>query len=396
LRKWEEMDWQLSERRFAMRLLRQHKQQIGVIVPAAIELGRQVVQGVSAWCNRHPGARMALISEFGYGPRMAFPNEALDCLVVLNSRQADLEGLCPRCRNIVVTSNREVVSGFARVINDEHAVGAMGAAHLLAQGYRTLAFLNPDKLQFAQERAKGFSAVVSQAGRACRLYSANNQPEVMETVVQLLALPGPVAVMAASDLHARWLVDALEDPQTVIPNQLAVLGVDNDSLQSALSLVPISSIAIAGERIGYEAAALGMRLARGEADHQTTIRIAPKHVVSRRSTDAIAIKDRTIARALRLMRERMADFVDAADLIRELGVPRRTVEYKFHKATGSSLAYELTSARICRARELLATTDLSVKEIAYLVGFSEPRMLTLVFKRHTGELPSQFRDRIRP
>lgn len=379
-----------------MGLLRQQKLQIGVIVPAAIEIGRQVLQGVSAWCNQHPGARMVLISEGGYTPQMEFPQEALDCLVVLHWQQAELERLRPHCRNIVVTSNREAVSGFARVINDERAVGAMGAAHLLALGHRTLAFLNPYKLHFAQERAAGFSAAVHKAGRECVQFAATNQSQVMEAVKQLLALPGPVAVMAASDLHARWLVDVLEAPQAVIPNQLALLGVDNDSLQSALSPVPLSSVALAGERIGYEAADLGMRIARGEADCETTIEIAPKQIISRRSSDAIAIKDRLIGRALRLMRERMGDFANVGDLIRELGVPRRTLEFKFHEATGSSLAHELTSARICRARELLATTDLSVKEIAYLVGFSEPRMLTLVFKRHTGELPSAFRERVRP
>jgi len=87
---------------------------------------------------------------------------------------------------------------------------------------------------------------------------------------------------------------------------------------------------------------------------------------------------------------------DAADIVRLTGIPRRTLEVKFRKLTGQTLAGELARARIQRARGLLSATDLSVKEIAYLVGFSEPRMLSIVFKRVAGELPTEYRARARP
>jgi transcriptional regulator GlxA family with amidase domain len=92
----------------------------------------------------------------------------------------------------------------------------------------------------------------------------------------------------------------------------------------------------------------------------------------------------------------MADLEDASDLIKAMGVPRRTLEVKFRRHTGQTLAAELAKARIDRARKLLSTTELSIKEIAFLVGFTEPRMLTLVYKRLTGELPSEYRQRIKP
>jgi LacI family transcriptional regulator len=139
-----------------------------------------------------------------------------------------------------------------------------------------------------------------------------------------------------------------------------------------------------------------MRLAGGAKVPDQPTRIAPRDVVSRRSTDALAIKDRLIARTLRTIRERMGELEDVEDLIDAIGVPRRTLEVRFRKVTGQTLAGELANARVSRARELLSSTDLSVKEIAYLVGFSEPRMLTLVFKRVTGELPSDYRQRVRP
>lgn len=376
--------------------LRHNKRQIGVIVPAAIDFGREVLRGVRSYCTEHPDTGMVVISESGYHPDMNFPNTPLDALVVQYSLVADLERLRSICPHIVVTSNREPAEGFARVINDEQAIGRMGAEHLMSLGYRTLVFLNPDRLQLARERALGFRKTVEEAGLEALFFTANSTPETADLVAKLLEMPGPVAVMAATDLHARWMVESLEEPTELIPDRLAVLGVDNDSLQNALSPIPISTVALSGERIGYEAAALGMRLAAGEATPAEPLRIAPRHVIGRRSTDALAIKDRLVARTLRTIRERMAELEDAADLIQAIGVPRRTLEVKFRKVTGQTLAGELANARVSRARELLSTTDLSVKEIAYLVGFSEPRMLTLVFKRLAGELPSEYRERVRP
>ncbi|MGC9450507.1 MAG: substrate-binding domain-containing protein [Oceanipulchritudo sp.] len=363
---------------------------------SSVDFGREVLRGVRAWCTEHKGTRMVVVSEAGYIPGMHIPSEPFDCLVIQYSGVTELEAVRKCFPNLVVTSNREPAEGFARVLNDERAIGRMGAEYLMSLGYRTLAFLNPDRLQFARERAAGFEEAVRRAGLECREFSANSAPETAQVLARLMELAGPVAVMAASDLHARWILEALEDPVGVVPGQLAVLGVDDDSLQNALSPIPISTVALSGERIGYEAAGLGMRLAAGEPFHEAPIPIPPKHVIARRSTDAIAIKDRLVARILRLMRERMADFPDAGALIREIGVPRRTLEVRFNKATGQTLAHELASARIQRARELLSSTDLSIKEIAFLVGFSEPRMLSLVFKRVAGELPSEYRVRVRP
>lgn len=376
--------------------LQHNKRQIGVIIPAAIDFGREILRGVRTWCSEHPGTGMTVVSEGGYHPGINFPKEPLDCLVTMDSLSSHLNAMTAQCPNLVVTSNRESAEGFPRVINDERAIGRMGAEHFLTLGYRTLAFLLPDKLQFAHERACGFRETVEAAGLVCHLFTANHTGDTANTVTKLLELSGPVAAMAASDLHARWITESLEAPMDLIPHRLAVLGVDNDSLQNALSPIPISSVALSGERIGYEAAALGMQLAAGQPPPSEPVRIPPKHVISRQSTDAIATKDRTVVRILRLMRDRMADFEDAGDLIREIGIPRRTLEVKFKKLTGQTLARALAEARVSRARELLSTTDLSAKEIAYLVGFSEPRMLTLVFKRHAGELPSDYRTRVRP
>jgi LacI family transcriptional regulator len=374
---------------------RAHAQrQVGVIVPAALEFGPQIIRGVGSWCNEHPEARMVIISEYGFSPNLIWPKQPVDCLVVLHSDRAEVESLRTHCPHIVLTSNKAPMPGFARVINDEHAIGVMGAEYLMGMGYHSMVFLHSGILNFSHERLAGFVEAVTSTGRDCHVLHGNGMEQLREQLPRLEGLADPIAVMAASDLHARWLIECWEEPESLIPSKLVVLGVDDDSLQSALSRVPISSVALSGERIGYEAAALGMRLAAGEAVPPAPLLIPPKRVVRRRSTDAMAIRDPAALKTLRIIKENLADLVDVGDLIRRVGIPRRTLEPKFNKATGKTLASALAEARITRARDLLATTDLSIKEISFLIGFSEPRMLTLVFKRITGELPSDYRQRI--
>lgn len=376
---------------------------IGVVVSANIELGRAILRGVRAFCKEHGKARMVLLSSDGYHASLGRLPVGVDCIVLQSAEPAVVAAVGRLCAHSVVTSNGQALEGVARVLNDDSAIGRMGAAYLLTRGFRTLAFAasapppesRETTFQFAVEREAGFVGAALEGGAAAHVYPPFRQTEAPAMVRALLELPGPVGVMVSSDLHARWLIEAMEASKKLIPNRLAILGVDDDALESALSPLGISSVRLAGERLGYEAAALGLRLAQGGAVPPEPLRVAPRQVVTRESTSAFAVNDPFVQRALRLTRERMGDLPDAAALMAAMDVPRRTLEVRFRCALGSSPARELMRARIERARELLGGTDLSIKEIAYLVGFSEPRMLSRCFLKETGERPSEYRERVR-
>jgi LacI family transcriptional regulator len=283
----------------------------------------------------------------------------------------------------------------------------MGAGYLRNRGFSQLVYLSAidgrettdadgREFAFSRERKSGFMEAALATGADVRAISLNTVESAFRILSELENGAGPVGIMAASDLHARWFMEAFANPQAAIPGSFAVLGVDDDPLEVALSPIGLSSVRLAGERLGYEAAALGMRLARGEDPPEGPIRIPPLNVVTRQSTSVFATDDAMVARALRLMRDRMAELGDASDVVKASGVPRRTLEWHFNRSLQSTVAKELSRARLGRARELLMTTELSIKEIAYLVGFSEPRMLSIVFRREAGETPSEFRQRVRP
>lgn len=369
---------------------------IGVIIPANFMLGRQIIKGVSRYCEHHPDLKLELISING---RSVIPNWKLKgrkCIIAQVPTMEHLSRLKEHSGHLVLTTSRFAANQVPRVINDDIAIGRMGAEYLLSLGHRRLVFLSHPSLLFAVEREKGFTQAAMEAG--AELHILQNLVDAKKGAVAdlLLSFDGPTAVMAPSDLHARGLMECFPDPKAVIPERIAVLGVDDDPLENHLSPVALSSIRLAGERLGFEAAALGMRMAAGGPQPREPILIAPSHVVVRRSTSRLAGTDKWVDRAMRLIRDNLGDLQGVADVVAALDINRRPLEMRFRKQLGSSIAHELTRARIQRACELLSSTDLSIKEVAYLVGYSEPRMLSIAFKRETGERPSEYLRRVRP
>jgi LacI family transcriptional regulator len=319
---------------------------------------RQVLLGVRAWCAQHPGTPLNIMSIDGSLPT-ALSRLRLLGIVGQFTAESVVEQARQFSPHLVGISNRAVLPGLPQVITDDVAVGRMGAEYLLARGLRRLVFLGGSDLHFSADRAAGFCQVSAAAGV---------RPVVIErkdpqAVAAILAQPRPVGVMCAADLFARNLLEALNLSAVDIPRDLAVLGVDDDPLENALSPVALSSIQLAGEMVGYQAAEAVARLARSQRV-KFPVLIPPVGVVSRHSTNVFAVTDPMLERALRLMRERPAELRLAQDLVAALKVPRRTLEWRFRRATGRSVYAELTRSHIEVARQLLGATDLPIGIIA--------------------------------
>ncbi|MGC9453159.1 MAG: substrate-binding domain-containing protein [Oceanipulchritudo sp.] len=370
---------------------------IGVSLPTHLEISRQVLRGIRSFCNENKSFEPNLLSDRGkLGAAVA---EAIPVigLVAFSLEQGDIEDLRHRKLPVVLVTRRPTAIPVPRVVDDEYAIGRLGAQHLLSRGHRTLVFIGrvEHKGFLAQER--GFQSRLAEEGINASILN----PELTfagfrSAIDSIRDMPHPVGVMAANDVLARLLVSSLENPMAEVPTRMAVLGVDDDDMENTLSPVPLSSVRPAGERIGYEAASLVVRLAQGAPEPKEPLVIPPVGVVARLSTDTFAVRDPVVARTLRAIHEQPADFTDAWAIIRRSGLSRRTLEKRFNRATGRTLAAELNTARIEKASLLMVTTDLPIARISELVGFSEPRMLTIVFKRVTGELPSEYRARVRP
>jgi len=339
---------------------------------------------------------MNLLSDTGFHPELLSNLKGLVGVIVQHHHSSDLEQTRKRCPHVVVTSNRDPLPDFFQVINDDKAIGSMAAQYLLGLNLRRFIFAGQAGLLFSHHRAQGFREALWERGHSVEEWSLQTQIEIPGLLESAMQNNEPIGMMATTDLHARWLTERSSNPREIFPQRIALIGVDDDHLQSSISPVPLSSVVPSGSRIGYEACRLITRMLRGEQDIPRQTIIAPDRIAVRESSDMSLVSDPLVQRAIRWIQEKHGELHDVADLAARLKVSRRTLETRFRTATDNSPAQALTNARIDRARHLLATTDLSIKEISFLLGFSEPRMLTLVFKRQTRELPTEYRSRIRP
>ena len=245
-----------------------------------------------------------------------------------------------------------------------------------------------------------------QRGFTARLAEDGVEPLVAldrtKLVAMLTAVPKPAAIMCCNDISALEVLEQCRIDRTKVPDEIAVLGVDNDDLIQSLASPPLSSIGTATEQIGFEAGVLLERLMNQKGLRPVNapatlgaILIPPTGVITRRSTDLTAIADLEVAEALRFIREHATGPMGVEEVLKSVSVSRRQLERRFRANLGRSMLDEIRRCRVERARQLLLETDLTIPQVATASGFSSGSYLTVVFGQSTGETPGSFRKKFR-
>jgi len=248
---------------------------------------------------------------------------------------------------------------------------------------------------------KSFEAYAARAGRPCWTYTGRHRtPRDWDRLQRGLAdwlsgLPKPLGVMACDDARARHVLEACRRLGLRVPDDVALIGVDNNEMLCELSPTPLSSVEQGLRRMGFEAAALLDRLMAGRKPSRLRYVIDPESVVTRRSTDVLAVDDPDVAAALRFVRDRACDDIGVPDVAEAIHVSRSTLERRFKAMMGRTVHAEIQRVRIERARQLTAATDLPLKQIAQQSGFRHLTYLTSLFRRRIGQTPAQYRRQIR-
>ena len=207
----------------------------------------------------------------------------------------------------------------------------------------------------------------------------------------LKSLPRPVAIMACNDICGRQVLEASLGQGLNVPDDVAVLGVDDDGLICNLANPPLSSVAFNLEQAGYQAAEVLDGLMAGRIREPQRIMVPSLWVVARRSTDVIATDDRHLSGALRFIRDHARHAIGVSDVVQQAGLSRRGLEIRFRQILGRSIRSEIERVRLAFAKQLLLETALPLQRIATLVGFGSLPYLSNVFRRETGLTLAQFR-----
>lgn len=285
------------------------------------------------------------------------------------------------------------------VISDHVAVAKMAAEHLLERHFRHFAFVGVERALWSKMRRQAFVEFLEQAGFPCHVYSPISRRRYLgsweggqnDLADWLNGLPKPVAVMAAHDLRGLCVLDACRRNGIAVPEQVAVIGVDNDETLCSLGDPPLSSVKLDLEGIGFTAAEVLDRLMQGQKVPKKPIALKPLGVVTRRSTDIVAIGDPLTAQALRYIHQHACNGISVNDISQHCKVSRRVVERSFSKFLGTSPNEQIIRAKLAKVKQLLTETDYGLDTIAAKCGLTHAAYLNVLFKKEVGQTPGEFR-----
>ena len=300
---------------------------------------------------------------------------------------------------LVEVTDRLGDGDLPQVRSDDDAIGRLGAEHLLDRGFRRFAFCGFKKEAWSERRGLAFANRLQDEGFGCSRYSSpwhGRGARAWEAEQSHLAdwlnqLAPPFAVMACNDVRGQQVMDVCSKLGLSVPEQVAVLGVDNDKLLCRVCSPPLSSVIPNAEAVGFRAAEMLAKLMSGSAFEPSRVLVAPIGVATRQSTDVVAIDDREVAAALRYIREHACRGLSVDEVVRNSEVSRSTLERQVRKYLGRTPQEEIRRVQIKRAQELLLSTDLSAEKISSLCGFDYPEYFYTVFKKVVGSTTSEFR-----
>jgi LacI family transcriptional regulator len=230
------------------------------------------------------------------------------------------------------------------------------------------------------------------------IYSAPKRPQdrVWEREQTLLArwiskLPTPIGLFACDDDRGREVLEVCGLVGLHVPDDVAVIGVDNDEVFCELADPPLSSIALNAETAGYRAAALLDAMMRGRALKRQQIIVEALGVVTRRSTDIVAVEDEDISSALKFIRREHGRGISVDDVVNEVAVSRRNLEKRFRDSIGRSILEEIQLVRLDRAKRLLVETTYPISKVADVAGFGSAGYFIQFFQRRVGKTPRHYR-----
>jgi LacI family transcriptional regulator len=292
-------------------------------------------------------------------------------------------------------SNALADLSLPRVGHDDIAIGRMGATHLLERGFTNFAFLGAGRMWYANSRLEGFRGVIEQmVGRRCDvLVNLPELPDHRPRIRDWLArLPKPVGIMTSSDSWGCQTIDTATKLGLRIPEDVAVLGVDNDRWLTHIMPTPMSSIEVDWRMVGYRAAQMLDDILAGKRPPPHWI--PPLGVVARRSTDIFVTDDPVAEKALQFIRDHSDKPITVEDILAETGISRRTLETRLKRAIGQTPYTAICKARVARAKTMLVQSDATMAEIARACGFNRADQFFTIFKRLTGTTPGSHRRRI--
>lgn len=374
---------------------------VAILVGTSTGWGRGIIRGIASYANKH-GPWHVWVEGRGQDEPPRLPPGWVGEGIIARVSNHTIARFIAKAGVPTVNISSIELSGvqLPRVANDVRATGRLAAEYLIDRGLRQFAYVGLPRLAYVEPHYQAFAATLAEAGYPCAVHSLARGragwPARQQALTDWLrALPKPVGILTWATPQGRAVLDACRWAGLLVPEQVAVLSGDDDLLLCAICSPPLSGIAVAAEQIGYEAAAVLARILARRRAPKRSILIPPTGVVTRRSTEILALENPELAQAVAFIREHAGEPIQVEDVLKVVAISRRQLERYFQETLGRSPAEEIRRVRLERAKELLAQTDLPIPKVATACGFGTGEYLATLFKHATGLTPLKYRTQIR-
>lgn len=365
---------------------------IGIQLDLVGAYGRDVLRGLMQFANRRGNWEFVLPPMYSLGRKKTVVPRTVDGMVAMvhdprtidTFRRAGVPVV-----NVARTIDEEVLARarIPSVLPDDAAIGRLAYEYFRDRGFQNFAFCGHPTAGWSRLRERALAESAEAAGhRFSRVDVADDVP-----IDWVRALPLPVGILAGNDRYAWHAVDACRSLNLRVPEDVAILGVDNDVLLADLVRPTLSSIRPAAFGVGFEAGKMLTELLGGAESRLQPTLVAPEGVETRHSTDVLVLEDDAVADAVRFIRERAGEAISVEDVLDASATGRRTLERRFKAALGRSLHDEIRRVRMDRACQLLRDTSLDMPTVAERCGYVSQARLSTVFRQVMGKTPTEFR-----
>lgn len=371
-----------------------------LVIESSRAYGRGLLRGIARYSNikgpwtfyNEPG------DEYREVPNLK--NFKADGIIARLSEKTSLKKLKSIGLPVIAIGLRKPIAGFANIEPDSKKIGKMAAEHFIRKNFTNFAYCGIEDMKGSQDRRDAFKKIIKAAGYKTDVYEIslaklNNSWDQQQHKMAswLKSLTRPVAIMAYNDDHARRIITACSIADIKIPYEVAILGVDNDSLVCDLTTPPLSSINLNVEKAGFEAAELLDNMISKKTVKNKKIIVNPTHIVTRQSTDILAVSHKQVALAIKFLRENSKKDLQVDDIVEATLLSKRGLQRAFKVSIGHSIHNEITHARLEQLTALVTETDLPLFKIAKLLDFQNISRISRFFKKNKGVNIRDFRKK---
>lgn len=377
---------------------------IMLLIENSRAFGRNLLRGISQYVKLHGPWDIYRVPPFyrdPYGKDTALSlihDWGADGLI-LRENQAFRDKIPNGIPTVISSESEEYVPGCGHIVGDHEGIGSMGAEHLLQLGFKNFAYCGFNDVYWSRVRCQGFCDTIERAGLSVNVYKQPRLPasvlwekEQQYLVKWLETLPTPIGLMACADERSEQVLQACNASGRKVPEDIAIVGADDDEMICDLCFPTLSSIAFNTRKVGFEAARLLELMIRSDPpeEHRKVV-LRPTHVVVRQSTDVIAVDDPIVAGALLFIRKNRDRQLSVNMVVQNAAVSRRMLERKFQCAFGISIYRQIVKTRTERAEELLLETDFTLSQIVAKLDFTNHQQIDRYFRKHKDMTPTEFR-----